>query len=235
MTLLKYLSILTICIFFISCSASRKAAQKASSEKPTKIVAPGDVGIGTAMPKTFSAQQQKLILEKDTTAGMRVFLITSKSDSILLRKKCEDVVPNPNDPVLQHFVRRLYKTVTDSLSMGVGIAAPQVGILKNIIWVQRFDKDGFPFEVYLNPKIKQYTKKKQPCPEGCLSIPNKQAVTQNRAYAILLEYDRMDGSHHVEMVEDFTAVIFQHEIDHLYGILFTDHLEQDIKDAKVNE
>ena len=42
----------------------------------------------------------------------------------------------------------------------------------------------------------------------------------------------MDGSHQIEMVEGFTAVIFQHEIDHLNGILFTDHLKQEIEDAE---
>ncbi len=163
---------------------------------------------------------------------MRVFLITNKHDSLLLRTKSQSIKVNPKDPILQHFITRLYRTVRDSMSMGVGIAAPQVGVLKNIIWVQRFDKDGFPFEVYLNPKIVQYSKKKQPCPEGCLSIPDKRATTQNRAYAILLEYDKQDGSHAMEMVEDFTAVIFQHEIDHLNGILFIDHLEQEIEEAQ---
>ena len=182
--------------------------------------------------KSFSSAESKLILEKDSIKAMRVFWITNYSDSLLLRKKSKDVIPNPNDKVLQHFTNRLYKTVTDSMSLGVGIAAPQVGILSNIIWVQRFDKPDFPFEVYLNPKILQYSKKKQPCPEGCLSIPDKRGTTQNRAYAILLDYDKMDGSHVTEMVEDFTAVIFQHEIDHLNGILFIDHLEKEVKDAE---
>ena len=186
------------------------------------------------MPTTsFSAKEKKMILAANEETPMHVYLITNYSDSILLRTKSEPVIANPNDPVQKQFIKRLYNTVRDSMSMGVGIAAPQVGILKNIIWVQRFDKDKFPFEVYLNPKIIQYTKKKQPCPEGCLSIPGQRATTLDRAYAILLEYDSPDGSHHVEMVEDFTAVIFQHEIDHLSGILFIDHLlkeiEEDIK------
>ena len=42
----------------------------------------------------------------------------------------------------------------------------------------------------------------------------------------MIEYDRMDGTHVIELVEDFTAVIFQHEIDHLNGILFLDHLKE---------
>ena len=185
-------------------------------------------------PRTasFSAAQQTLIMQADTTQPMRVFKINRYDDSILLRQDSRPVQPDPGDPVLQHFVKRLYRTVTDSASLGVGIAAPQVGILRDIIWVQRFDKAGYPFEVYLNPVIRQYSDLKQPCPEGCLSIPNRRDTTTNRAYAILLEYDRLNGSHQIEMVEDFTAVIFQHEIDHLRGILFIDLLKQEMKEAR---
>ncbi|MEL6945596.1 MAG: peptide deformylase, partial [Bacteroidota bacterium] len=122
---------------------------------------------------SFSKAQQELILSAEGDTPMRVYKITNQEDSILLRTQSENVVADPNDPVLQTFVKRLYSTVRDSMSLGVGIAAPQVGILKNIIWVQRFDKVDFPFEVYLNPKILQYTKKKQDCMEGCLSIPDR--------------------------------------------------------------
>ena len=44
----------------------------------------------------------------------------------------------------------------------------------------------------------------------------------------------MDGTHTTETIEDFTAVIFQHEIDHLNGILYLDHLQLEMEDAKVN-
>jgi peptide deformylase len=101
-----------------------------------------------------------------------------------------------------------------------------------MIVVQRYDKEGFPFETYINPTIKQYSKKTQFCLEGCLSIPDKMDTTKNRAYAILLEYEKLDGTHEIEMIEAFTAVIFQHEIDHLNGILFTDHLDIEIEEAE---
>jgi peptide deformylase len=173
-------------------------------------------------------------MEADSALPMRVYKITKPSDSILLRTKSAKVSVDPEDPVLQTFIKRLYRTVRDSLSMGVGIAAPQVGILKRIIWVQRFDKEGFPFEVYLNPEIKQYSTRKQTCLEGCLSIPNRRDTLNTRAYAVLLEYDKIDQSHQIEMVEDFTAVIFQHEIDHLDGILYLDHLEKEVKSQPHN-
>ncbi len=180
----------------------------------------------------FLDSEKTLINSANIESPMRVLKITNKKDSIVLRSKSTNVIIHKDDKDLKTFVNRLYRTVRDSLSMGVGIAAPQVGILKKVIWVQRFDKEGFPFEVYLNPKIIKYTDKKQDCVEGCLSIPNRSDKTSDRAYAILLEYDKMDGTHQTEMIEAFTAVIFQHEIDHLNGILYLDHLEKEIKDAK---
>ncbi len=179
----------------------------------------------------FSSEQIDLIMTSDSLAPMRVFKITDKKDSLLLRTKSSKIKANPDDVVLQHFVKRLYATVRDSISMGVGIAAPQVGILKNIIWVQRFDKEDFPFEVYLNPVIKEYSKKKQVCKEGCLSIPGRSDTLNTRALSIKITYDTMDAKHKTETVEGFTSVIFQHEIDHLNGILYLDHLQKEIQDT----
>jgi len=182
----------------------------------------------------WSSPQMNLIQSGDQDKPMRLYLLTNRADSILLRTKSEKVIPNSKDEVLKNLANRMLATVQDSMSMGVGIAAPQVGVLKNVILVQRFDKPDFPFEVYLNPTIKQYSKKTQPCMEGCLSIPDKRGETKNRSYAILLEYDTMEGAHEIEMVEDFTAVIFQHEIDHLNGIVFLDHLESESKTSSGN-
>ena len=172
-----------------------------------------------------------LISNGDQDEPMRILKISSYKDSLVLRRKSTDVKLSNPSPELELLLSRLYRTVTDSMSLGVGIAAPQVGVLKNIIWVQRFDKEGFPFEPYINPKILKYSVLKQDCLEGCLSIPDRRDTTYNRAYAILLAYDRPDATHHVEMIEDFTAVIFQHEIDHLNGILYLDHLQEEIQNA----
>ena len=180
----------------------------------------------------FDNEQLAMITTGDSLTPMRVYKINNYSDSLLLRTKSTNVDINANDPNVNLFVKRLYATVRDSMSMGVGIAAPQVGILKNIIWIQRFDKEGFPFEVYINPRILSYSKLKQDCREGCLSIPDRSDTTRTRSYAIMIDYDRMDGTHHTEMIEDFTAVIFQHEIDHLNGILYLDHLEKEVRAAK---
>jgi peptide deformylase len=182
--------------------------------------------------KTFSKEELTLITSADTLTPMRVYKITNVKDSLLLRSKSRYIKPDTSSVVLQAFIKRLYRTVRDSMSMGVGIAAPQVGILKNIIWVQRFDKDNFPFEVYLNPVIIHYSEKKQTRREGCLSIPNRTDTLYNRAFAIKIEYDDENGAHKTETTEGFTSIIFQHEIDHLNGILYLDHLKKEIVDAK---
>lgn len=211
---MKYIATTFILVLLFACKTTKKTL------------------VSKEVINNFDAVQMQMVMNAQGDKPMRVFKINNKQDSILLRQKSSNVVADPNDTELQRFVDRLYSTVRDSMSLGVGIAAPQVGILKNIIWVQRFDKPEFPFEVYLNPKIVQYSTLKQDCLEGCLSIPDRSDTTKTRAYAILLEYDKMDASHHTEMIEDFTAVIFQHEIDHLNGILYLDHLEQEVRDAK---
>lgn len=173
----------------------------------------------------FSKGEIELIMATDTHTAMRVWKIDAISDSLLLRQKCSDVIFNSSDTVLSSFIKKLHKTVIDSVNQGVGIAAPQVGILKNIIWVQRFDKLNYPFEVYINPTITYYSEDKQPCREGCLSIPNRIDTTQIRSQLIEIKYLDKDGLSRNESVEGFTAVIFQHEIDHLNGILYIDHLD----------
>ena len=185
----------------------------------------------SAIKNGFHKDEVQIIMNADSLKPMRVFKITNKKDSLLLRTKSTYIKPNPNNPILQNFVKRLYATVRDSMSLGVGIAAPQVGVLKNIIWVQRFDKENFPFEVYLNPKIISYSDKKQTVTEGCLSIPNRSDTLNSRSFTIEIEYDTMTGKHKIETVENFTSVIFQHEIDHLNGILYLDHLEKEIRDS----
>jgi len=204
--------LLILSVFFISCASNKNTALADSNS-------------------VFSKEETKLILSGNPDQPMRVLLITNPKDSVILRSKSTDLIVRENDPLLQRFTKRLYQTVRDSASRGVGIAAPQVGILKKIIWIQRFDKENKPFEVYYNPRITKYSDLKQDVLEGCLSIPDVRETTHDRSYAVLLEYDNTEGHHKCEMIEAFTAVIFQHEIDHLNGILFVDHLDLEVKES----
>jgi len=171
----------------------------------------------------FTDAERSLITSGNKEQVMRVLQVTDTTDYKVLTAVSADV--DLKDKDLQLLIDRMYTTVRDSANAGVGIAAPQVGINKNIIWVQRFDKPGEPFEAYINPKIKWGSKLLRKGGEGCLSIPDLRGDVL-RHYTIAVSYFDRYGQRHEEMVEGFTAVIFQHEIDHLMGILFTDRLEQ---------
>ena len=182
--------------------------------------------------KSFSEREKILITKKGANQPMRVYLITHKKDSVLLRKKSKPIRFKKQTYLIKKLASRMLATVQDSASLGVGIAAPQVGVLKKMIVVQRLDKDGEPFEVYINPIIKKYSERKRPCTEGCLSIPGKRATTLDRAYTVWLKYQTLNGEKKQEKVNDFVSVIFQHEIDHLNGILFIDHLLKEVEESK---
>jgi len=174
--------------------------------------------------------EKDTILKGDTNQLMRILTINNYNDSLILRKESHQFYADPHDSVVYRLARRMYYTLK-ATSSGVGIAGPQVGINRDIIWVQRLDKTGKPFECFLNPKIDLYSNKAIIFSgDGCLSIPGVNGAS-HRFSSVAIEYDKLDGTHHQEIVEgyggaNFTAVIFQHEIDHLHGILFIDRLSK---------
>jgi len=163
--------------------------------------------------QSFSPNDYLMVVE----SPMRVMKSHIEADSIILASIALPV--NPADENLRLLISSMYRTVTDSLTRGVGIAAPQVGVSKRVMLVKRLDKLNEPFEAYINPTIIQYTELKDLRSEGCLSIDNFRCEVE-RPYAILLTYLNIYGEYRIEMVEGFTARIFQHEIDHLDGLLF---------------
>lgn len=191
----------------------------------------------------FTQEEIDLIMAGDSADLMRVLTIhtingtdtvTNLEDSLFLRQVAKDVRVDSTDTVLIRLINRMLTTVHDPAHPGVGIAAPQVGINRNIIWVQRLELPGDPFEVYLNAKIVGYSTKPVIFNgDGCLSIPGLSGRT-DRFSSVCVEYDKLDGTHHIDVFEgyigvNFTAIIFQHEIDHLNGILFIDRIHQDTK------
>ena len=100
-----------------------------------------------------------------------------------------------------------------------------MGISRRVIAVQRFDKEGEPFEVYPNVRIIACRGEKVPGPEGCLSVPDCRG-TISRYRDIDISYTSLpELKDCTETVCGFTAVIFQHECDHLDGVLYTDYLD----------
>ncbi len=157
---------------------------------------------------------------------MRVLQSDVEGDLAVLRMVAAEV----SDEMMQTdefelLCRRMLATVLDPENKGVGIAAPQVGISRRLVAVQRFDKEGEPFEFYANPEIVRYGEETAPGWEGCLSVPDKRGVVE-RSQEIELKHRTAGGADTLETVRGFTAVIFQHEIDHLDGLLYFDRAEE---------
>ena len=165
---------------------------------------------------------------------MRVLTIADNADNEILRSQCDDF---SREALLSDEYARLEElmiaTVTHPSQDGVGIAGPQVGLKRRVVAVQRFDKEGEPFEVYPNIRITWASDSLEAGPEGCLSVPDRRGDVK-RSQEIVIEYADMaalkagktsDGiPMRKETIKDFTAVIFQHEADHLDGILYIDRL-----------
>ena len=155
---------------------------------------------------------------------MRILPANDRSDSLTLRRKSAPMAEGmERADDYETLRRRMLTTVRDPENTGVGIAAPQVGILRRMIAVQRFDKPGEPFEIYLNPEIIEYSAETASGREGCLSIPGFYGDVK-RAQQITLRYHDEQFAERTERINGFTAVIFQHEVDHLNGIFYTDRM-----------
>lgn len=161
----------------------------------------------------------------DSNDIMTLFVIDNPTDSVLLRQSARSIKPRhlKNKHILQ-LKNRMLATVNDPDDGGVGIAAPQLGVSIRMIYVQRFDKDGSPFEVYVNPKIEKFEGELMSGREGCLSVPGYTGFV-NRSQSITLNYLDSLGNENTERIDSFTAVIFQHEIDHLNGKLYYDRID----------
>ncbi len=157
---------------------------------------------------------------------MRVLRSDVEEDLAVLRMEAEEVSDGMmKTEEFELLCRRMLATVNDPENTGVGIAAPQVGISRRIVAVQRFDREGEPFEFYVNPEIVRYGGEAAPGWEGCLSVPDRRGVVE-RSQEIELRYRTACGRDTLETVRGFTAVIFQHEIDHLEGILYVDRAKE---------
>lgn len=175
---------------------------------------------------SWSKAEKALICGEGET--MRVLTVYDKADSLVLRAECAEIsAEDLKSDEYQLLADKMVATVTSPEEDGVGIAGPQVGISRRIVAVQRFDKSGEPFEVYPNIRITCHRGEKELGPEGCLSIPGKRGNVE-RYQDIDIAYTSVKTLRDTtESVKGFTAVIFQHECDHLDGILYTDYLEGD--------
>lgn len=175
----------------------------------------------------MTKEELDLITQFDEQTPFRVLQVSVPEELKVLRTKSKDVDLN-NSLILRQLIDRLKITLTEE--QGVGIAAPQVGINRNLFLFVRVDKEGEPVEVAINPRIVNHPEQTV-CFEGdgCLSIPGISGNSVRYPW-IDVEYINEQGKRVKERLEgysrldNFVAVIFQHEYDHLQGVLFTDKL-----------
>lgn len=153
--------------------------------------------------------------------GLRKIL-TEKEPS--LHKVCRPV---------EKFDGRLHKLLDDMRETlleaeGVGLAAPQVGILRRVVLVDT----GEEILELVNPELLE-TSGEQVGAEGCLSVPGKYGVVKRPNYAKVRAQDR-NGAFFEAEGEELVARCFCHEIDHLDGILYTEVMERFLTEEELN-
>ena len=155
-----------------------------------------------------------------------MYVTVLPSDSAILRTPSAEIGPRQlRSSELATLKAKMLHTVMDPSQDGVGIAAPQVGINRRAIWVQRFDKPGKPFEFYVNVQIDSTGGEMLHGPEGCLSVPPMRGIVPRHSIVHVSYLDEASGGRASETVEGYTAIIFQHECDHLGGILYIDRAD----------
>ncbi len=112
---------------------------------------------------------------------------------------------------------------------GVGLAAPQVGILRRVVVVDT----GEEMLELVNPELLE-TSGEQVGSEGCLSVPGKYGIVKRPNYAKVRAYDR-DGNEFEVEGEELMARCFCHELDHLDGIVYTEIMERYLTEEEMKE
>lgn len=140
----------------------------------------------------------------------------------VLRKKCKEV--KEATPRIQELIDDMFETMYDA--MGVGLAAPQVGILKRIVVIDTTYETPI---VLINPRIIE-TADSQTGDEGCLSLPGKAGIVTRPNYVKVAAFDRNMQPFELEGTELLARAVC-HELDHLDGVMYVDKIEGELHNA----
>ncbi len=155
---------------------------------------------------------------------MATRIIRTEEDEIL-RKKCKPV--NEVNERIINLIDDMAETMY--AANGVGLAAPQVGVLRRVVVIDA----GEGLIELINPVIIEQSGVQQGN-EGCLSVPGKQGCVTRPDYVRVEAMDR-DGDKFIMEGNGLLARAFCHEIDHLDGILYTDLVEGDLEDVSYDD
>ena len=143
----------------------------------------------------------------------------------VLREKCRPIDPKAiTGPEVQRLIRDMFETMAEY--NGVGLAAPQVHHpVRMAITGGETDEDGRPeFRVLINPEIEVLDESRLGMFEGCLSVPGMRGWVE-RPQGIRVTAWNERGEKQEFTLEGFSAVVTQHECDHLDGVLYVDRIE----------
>lgn len=155
--------------------------------------------------------------------------------SHILRQIAQPIL-NINSNKTQILIDTLIDTATKA--NGVGIAAPQIGESSRLFIVASRPNPRYPDAplmsptAMINPRIIAHSDKKIAGMEGCLSVEGKRGEVL-RYREILVEYYNREGELIQQEYHNFIARIIQHELDHLNGILFVDHVQNGLVDVSL--
>ena len=141
----------------------------------------------------------------------------------MLEKVCKEV--KEVTPRIKELIEDMLETMYDA--NGVGLAAPQVGVLKRIVVIDVTGEDPI---VLINPRILE-TSGEQTGGEGCLSLPGKSGTVTRPNYVKVKAYDREMKPFEIEGTE-LLARAFCHEIDHLDGHMYVEKVEGELTDVE---
>jgi peptide deformylase len=128
--------------------------------------------------------------------------------------------------------RQLVTDMRDSMKHfgGIGIAAPQIGISRQVAIIEigptnRYGEEvSLPFTVFVNPRLEFLTEESQGFWEGCLSVPGLRGFVE-RPKKLRVNFLNESGVEKEIVAEGFLATVIQHELDHLFGVLYVDRIK----------
>jgi peptide deformylase len=172
----------------------------------------------------------------------RILTIDNPADLAILKTVAKPVEGGVTDEV-RALMDDMLETMYDA--PGIGLAAPQIGVLDRVVVMDLGDKDvpeGLEGEeaeqasrnprYFVNPEILWSSEDTLPYEEGCLSIPSYYDAVERPA-RVRVSYLNYQGEKIEEEIDGLYAVCFQHELDHLNGVLFIDHLSRLRRDRAV--
>lgn len=140
---------------------------------------------------------------------MAIFPVRFFGDPVIKEKSLKVIELGNEVSILS---RNMAETMYES--QGIGLAAPQIGVLKQVIVID-MDDDGFV--AYVNPKVVEYSKAQDVDDEGCLCLPDVRVPVKRSRKVVVRALDLKGREVEIE-AEDMLARILQHEIDHLDGL-----------------